>query len=73
MYIFVILWFLFIFVYVIFNAYGIFRVIKMRIKGDIIPLAVLIYIIIIAVIIFTTIILIGTLDWGKNLGEIINI
>ncbi|MBM2820251.1 MAG: hypothetical protein HW405_11 [Candidatus Berkelbacteria bacterium] len=73
MYIFAIIWFLFMFVYVAFNAYGIFRVVKMRIKGDIIPVVVLIYVIVIAVIIVATVILIGALDWGKHLQDLIKI
>jgi len=70
MYIFLVIWFLFIFAYVIFNVYGLYRVMAMRIKGDVIPLAILIYLIVIMVIIAIALVFIGSLDWGKNLKEL---
>lgn len=70
MYIFLIIWLLFVFAYVIFNVYGIYRVMAMRIKGDVIPLAVLIYLIVISAVIVITLVFIGNLDWGKNLKEL---
>ncbi len=69
MYIFVILWILFIFVYVLFNAYGVFRIMKTRVKGDIIPQAVIVYVLMITTIIIISLIFIGTLDWGKSLQD----
>ena len=70
MYIFLVIWFLFIFAYVIFNVYGLYRVMAMRIKGDVIPLAVLVYLIVILAIIAVTLVFIGSLDWGKSLKEL---
>lgn len=69
MYIFVIIWILFIFVYILLNAYGVFRVIKMRIKGDIIPAVAIVYILIITIVIMLALIFIGMLDWGKSLAD----
>ena len=70
MYIFLIIWFLFLFAYIIFNVYGLYRVMAMRIKGDVIPLAVLIYSLAIIVIIVVTLGFFGTLDWGKSLKDL---
>ena len=70
MYLFLIIWFLFLFVYIIFNIYGIYRTMAMRIKGDIVPLAILVYLIVMFLIIAVSIILISGLDWGKNIGEL---
>ncbi len=70
MYIFLIIWFLFVFVYIVFNIYGLYRIMAMRIKGDIVSLAILIYLIAIFVIIAVSIILISHLDWGKNFQEL---
>jgi len=63
MYIFLIIWFLFVFAYMIFNIYGIYRVMAMRIKGDVVPLAILIYLIAIFLVIAGSIVLISSLDW----------
>ncbi len=71
MYIFLIIWFLFIFAYMIFNIYGIYRVMAMRIKGDSVAFAVLIYLIVMFVIIAVSIIIIANLDWGKNLKDVL--
>lgn len=71
MYIFLIIWFLFIFVYMIFNIYGIYRIMAMRIKGDSVAFAVLIYLIVMFVIIAASIIIIANLDWGKNLKDVL--
>lgn len=73
MYIFLIIWFLFLFIYIIFNVYGLYRVMSMRIKGDIIPLAILIYLIAIFLVISVSIILISNLDWGKNIKDLFRI
>ena len=67
MYIFLIIWFLFLFVYIVFNIYGIYRVMAMRIKGDIVPLAILVYLIAIFLVIAVAIILISSLDWGEKI------
>ncbi len=71
MYIFLIIWFLFIFAYMIFNIYGISRVMAMRIKGDKVGFAVLIYLIVMFLIIAVSIIIISNLDWGKNIKDIL--
>lgn len=71
MYIFLILWFIFIFAYMIFNIYGVMRVLAMRLKGDVTPLAVLVYLIAIFVVIAISIMLISHLDWGRNLRELL--
>ena len=70
MYILLIIWFIFLFVYIIFNVYGLYRVISMRIKGDITLLATLIYVIAMAVIIFISISIMGTLDWGTDISKL---
>ena len=67
MYIFLIIWFLFLFVYIVFNMYGIYRVMAMRIKGDIVPLAILVYLIAIFLVIAISVILISSLDWGEKI------
>lgn len=72
MYILLIIWFLFLFVYIIYNTYGIYRAFRMRIKGDIIPVAVLIYVLAMLAIIVATLIIVGTLDWGKNFKDLLN-
>lgn len=71
MYIFLILWFLFVIIYLIFNVYGVTRVLAMRIKGDVIPLAILIYLIAIFFVIGVSIVLISNLDWGRNLRDLL--
>lgn len=72
MYLLLIIWFLFIFAYMIFNIYGISRVMAMRIKGDKVSLAVLVYLVLIFLIIAVSIIIISNLDWGKNIKELLN-
>lgn len=67
MYIFLIIWFLFLFAYIVFNIYGIYRVMAMRIKGDIVPMAILIYLVAIFLVIAVSIILISSLDWGEKI------
>lgn len=71
MYIFLIIWLLFLFIYIIFNVYGLYRVMAMRIKGDVVGLAVLIYLIAMSIIIIVSLTWISTLDWGKNLKDLI--
>jgi len=73
MYILLIIWILFVIAYLGFNLYGLTRVQAMRIKGDIVPLAILVYLIVIFVIIAVSILLILNLDWGKNLRELFRI
>jgi len=71
MYIFLIIWLIFLFVYIAFNAYGLYRVVAMRIKGDKIGIVVLVYLIVMFLIIFTSLFIISRLDWGKSLGDFI--
>jgi len=71
MYLFLIIWFLFLFVYMIFNIYGIYRIMAMRIKGDRVAFAVLIYLMAMFLIIAVSIIIIAHLDWGKNLKDVL--
>ena len=47
--------------------YGIYRVMAMRIKGDIVPLALLVYLIAIFLVIAISVILISSLDWGEKI------
>ncbi|MEK7142721.1 MAG: hypothetical protein AAB785_00755 [Patescibacteria group bacterium] len=70
MYIFLIIWFLFLFAYIIFNVYGLYRVMAMRIKGDVIPLAVLIYSVAIIVIIIVSLGFFMTFEWSKSLTDL---
>lgn len=70
MYIFLIIWLLFLFAYIIFNVYGLLRIITMRFKGDAVGLIVLIYIIIMFIIISISILTISRLDWSKNFLDI---
>lgn len=72
MYLLLIIWFLFIFAYMIFNIYGISRVMAMRIKDDKVGLAVLVYFVLMFLIIAISIIIISNLDWGKNIKELLN-
>ena len=67
MYIFLVIWFIFLFAYIVFNIYGIYRVMAMRIKGDAVPLAILIYFIAIFLIIAISIILISSLNWNSSI------
>ena len=67
MYIALIIWFLFLFVYIAFNVYGIIRVTQMRIRGDFTAAGILVYLIAIFLVIFISLILIGRLDWGTNI------
>ena len=67
MYIALIIWFLFLFVYIAFNVYGIIRVTQMRIRGDFTAAGILAYLIAIFLVIFISLILIGRLDWGANI------
>lgn len=71
MYIFLIIWFLFLFVYIIFNVYGLYRVMAMRIKGDATPFVVLLYVISMFIIIAISVFAISRLDWDRSLGSLI--
>jgi hypothetical protein len=53
----------FLFVYLAFNVYGIFRVYTMRIKGDATSRAIIIYAIAIFAVIFSSISYLLVLDW----------
>ncbi|KKQ18022.1 MAG: hypothetical protein US31_C0011G0004 [Berkelbacteria bacterium GW2011_GWA1_36_9] len=70
MYIFLIIWFLFLFVYIIFNIYGLYRVCAMRFKGDAVSRMVMIYLVAMFIIIFLSILFISHLDWSKSLKDI---
>ena len=62
---------IFIVVYLIFNAYAIYRMNKIRIKGDITGVVTFIYALAIIFIIFITFIVAGNLSWGPiNFKEI---
>lgn len=73
MYIFLIIWFLFILVYIVFNIYGISRVQAMRIKGDTSGLIILIYLITIFIILGISITIISHLNWTASLSNLIKI
>ena len=64
MYILLIIWFLFVGAYFIFNIYGISRILAMRIKGDFTSKAILIYLIVIFIIIAVSLVIISQLSWG---------
>jgi len=66
MYILLIIWFLFLFVYIVYNIYGLIRMMQMRIKGDATMLMIAIYLILIFVIIAASILLISQLNWPTN-------
>jgi hypothetical protein len=63
-----ILYLLFLFVYLAFNVYAIFRVSSMRVKGDATGRAIFIYVLAMAVILFVSLALVSTLSWPLNLG-----
>lgn len=67
MYILLIIWFIFVGAYVIFNIYGISRVLAMRIKGDATPKAVLFYLITIFIVIAISLFMISQINWGTSL------
>lgn len=71
MYIFLIIWLIFLFIYIAFNAYGLYRVVAMRIKGDKVGVVVLVYLIVMFLIIFTSLFIISRLDWGKSLTDFV--
>jgi len=71
MYIFLLIWLIFLFAYIAFNAYGLYRVVAMRIKGDKVGIVVLVYVIIMFLIIFASLFIISRLDWGKRLTDFI--
>lgn len=68
MYILLIIWLVFLVVYLGFNLYGITRVLRMRIKGDLTRTAVLAYLLAIFVIIAVTTIFIINLNWGNSIN-----
>lgn len=61
-----VIWFLFLFVYIIYNIYGLFRMMQMRIRGDATMLMISIYLILIFVIIAASILLVSQLNWQTN-------
>jgi hypothetical protein len=66
MYIALIIWFLFLFVYIAFNVYGIIRVTQMRIRGDLTSTVILVYLMAIFLIVFISLIFISRLDWSAT-------
>jgi len=73
MLIFLILYFIFLFAYIIFNVYSILRVWSLKLPNDRTSLSILIYLIVMAVLIVTSIILVSSLNWGAGISEIIKI
>lgn len=73
MYIFLIIWFVFLFAYIVFNVYGLYRVVAMRIKGDAVGRIVLFYLIVMFAIIALTIFTISNLNWSQGLRQVIGI
>lgn len=67
MYILLIFYILFLLVYAAFNAYILFRVNTIRIKGDVTNRGIIIYLVAIGVIIAISFILIGSLNWHQSL------
>lgn len=70
MYIFLIIWLLFLFVYIIFNIYGLYRVCAMRFEGDAVTRMVFIYLMAIFVIILLSMLFISNLNWSTSLKNI---
>lgn len=66
MYILIILWLLFVLAFLSYNVYGIIRILAMRIKGDFIPLVILVYLILVFVIIFGTVLIMSRLNWNLD-------
>lgn len=73
MYILLIIWFIFLFAYIIFNVYGLFQVMAKRFRGDAMGFAVLIYLVAMFLIIAVSILVISQLNWGQGLGGLIKI
>ncbi len=70
MYILLIIWFIFLFFYIIFNVYGLYRVSSMRIKGDATGTAILVYIGLILAVILISVFLFSILDWGTSFNDL---
>ncbi|MGA2666824.1 MAG: hypothetical protein ABSE91_01880 [Patescibacteria group bacterium] len=66
MYIALIIWLIFLFAYVAFNIYGVFKVYQMHIKGDLTRVAILIYLLIIFIIIAVSLAFISRLNWSTT-------
>lgn len=62
-----IIYILFLLAYMVFNAYVIFRVNKMRLKGDLTNRGMFVYFISIAVVLAISLIFMSTLNWGMSL------
>lgn len=67
MYILLIFYFLFLLVYIGVNAYIIFRVHSMRVRGDLTHLGIAVYITAIALVILVCFLIMANLDWQVNL------
>jgi|GEM_PF-825173 len=61
-----VLYFVFLIIYIAFNVYGIFRIWSMRINGDQTIRIIILYLFSIGIIIFISLIAIGTLNWSSN-------
>ncbi|AKM82500.1 TPA: hypothetical protein DD449_01890 [Candidatus Berkelbacteria bacterium] len=62
-----IIYVLFIVVYLVFNAYILFRVNAMRVKNDLTSRGMIIYVIAIAIVFGVSFVIIGSLNWDKSL------
>lgn len=62
---------LFLFIYFAFNAYVVFRVSTMRIKGDLTGRAIFIYIIAMALVIVFSFVFVTSLDWSASFGGLL--
>ena len=73
MFIFLILYFIFLFAYIIFNVYSILRVWSLRLKGDKTQLVILTYLVIMAGLIVVSILLISSLKWDESLTKLFHL
>jgi hypothetical protein len=63
MVIFLLIWLLFLILFIAINIYGIYRILSMRIRGDIVPIMTIGYLIVVVIIIGVSIAFIASLDW----------
>jgi len=68
-----IIYFLFLLAYVIFNAYAVIRVWSLKLPHDMTPLTVLIYLIVMAVIVTFSLVFISNLNWQSSFGSLLGI
>ncbi len=67
MIIFLLCWTLFLILFIAVNIYGIFRIMAMRIKGDMIPVMTVGYLILVVIIIGVSLAFIASLDWPTSI------